>query len=97
MQAKQTTNRLRLTNSLSSVKGESTRQLPEVPTKPSLPHFTPSPSPFVRKQQALNNAGLRRRNRVNSCRSLSPVTATSTPGATNGSNPKWVTFEIRVT
>ena len=73
-------NRLRLTNSLSSVKGESAaRQLPEVPAKPS---FFTSPSPFVRKQQALNNAGLRRRNRVNSCRSASPAAA-GTTGATS--------------
>ena len=69
-------NRLRLTNSLSSVKGESgARQLLEVPAKP----FFTSPSPFVRKQQALNNAGLRRRSRVNSCRSVSPAAGAASP------------------
>ena len=76
-------NRLRLTNSLSSVKGETAgvRQLPEVPT--NKPQFT-SPSPFVRKQQALNNAGLKRRNRVNSCRSASPSAATTATNSTAG-------------
>ena len=81
-------NRLRLTNSLSSVKGETAgvRQLPEVPT--NKPQFT-SPSPFVRKQQALNNAGLKRRNRVNSCRSASPSAATT---ATNSNSAGVVTI-----
>ena len=71
--AQPSSNRLRLTNSLSSIKGESTtRQLPEVPAtaKP----FT-SPSPFVRKQQALNQ-GLKRRNRIG--RSSSPTAAAMT-------------------